>query len=202
MNVKPAGDRAVLCDVADLDTAHRLRAAIVAADLDDVVDVVPAWRTVLVVTSAPQDLTGLANRIRELPLPPTVSADAGTHVIAVKYDGPDLDEVAAHTGLTVEDVVRRHTEAAYTVAFLGFQPGFPYLAGMDPALATPRKRTPRTSVPAGAVGIADAVTGIYPRSSPGGWQVIGHTDTTLFDVRRDPPALFAPGDRVHLRAAP
>jgi KipI family sensor histidine kinase inhibitor len=96
----------------------------------------------------------------------------------------------------VNDVVQRHAGATYTVAFLGFQPGFPYLAGLDRALVTPRKDTPRTEVPAGALGIAGDVTGIYPRSSPGGWQLIGRTDATLFDVARDPPALLAPGDTV------
>ena len=104
--------------------------------------------------------------------------------------------MAEHTGLSLEEVVRRHAGGTYTVAFLGFQPGFPYLAGLDASLATPRKDSPRTTVSAGAVGIAGDVTGIYPRPSPGGWQLIGHTDVTLFDVTATPAALLAPADRV------
>jgi KipI family sensor histidine kinase inhibitor len=198
VNLHPAGDRALLCDVDDLDTAHRLRAAIVDAAYQEVVDVVPGWRSVLVVLddAQPHDLQLMATRLRSLPLAATSPPATAHHVMEVRYDGPDLDEVATHADLTIDEVVRRHTAATYTVAFLGFQPGFPYLAGLDPRLRTPRKETPRTRVPAGAVGIADEVTGIYPRSSPGGWQIIGTTDVTLFDPSRSVVSLLAPGDRV------
>jgi KipI family sensor histidine kinase inhibitor len=190
------GDTALLCEVDDLDAVHRLLAAIITAAYDGVVDVVPGWRTVLVTTDGLDRLDELARRLRALPLPPVDDVAGGEHVIAVAYDGPDLNAVAALTNLAVDEVVRRHTASAYTVAFLGFQPGFPYLAGLDHALAVPRKETPRTHIPAGSVGLAGDVTGIYPRSSPGGWQLIGHTDVSLFDVARDPPALLAPGDTV------
>jgi KipI family sensor histidine kinase inhibitor len=188
-----------LCEVADFDAAHRLRAAIVTAAYDEVVEVVPGWQTVLVVFAGPTDVKAVTKAIGGLEPAPEVRK-ATTLVIEVRYDGPDLAEVATHAGMTSTEVVQRHTAPTYTVAFLGFQPGFPYLAGMDPSLRTPRKTTPRTSVPTGAVGIADDVTGIYPQSSPGGWQLIGHTDVVLFDASADPPALLAPGDRVRFVA--
>jgi KipI family sensor histidine kinase inhibitor len=190
------GDTALLCEVDDLSTVHRLRAAIVDEAFAGVIDVVPGWATVLVVAASPSDLTAVAERLPRLTLPPAAVLETTEHVIGVSYDGPDLDEVARHTGLSVSDVVERHCAATYTVAFLGFQPGFPYLAGLDPTLAVPRKETPRTHVRPGSVGIAGAVSGIYPGSSPSGWQLIGHTERTLFDANADPPAVLAPGDTV------
>jgi len=124
--------------------------------------------------------------------------------IPVRYGGdagPDLTRVAAHAGLSVADVVDRHAGAEYAVAMLGFAPGFPYLLGLDPQLATPRLATPRTHVPAGSVAIGGSQTGLYPRPGPGGWNLIGRTELVLFDPRRDPPALLAPGDRVRFVAA-
>lgn len=110
--------------------------------------------------------------------------------------GPDLAAVAEHCGLTPDDVIRRHAAAEYVVYFIGFQPGFAYLGGLDEALHTPRRAEPRVSVPAGSVGIGGAQTGIYPLATPGGWQLIGRTDLALFDPQSDPPTLLAPGDRV------
>lgn len=116
--------------------------------------------------------------------------------VPVVYDGDDLSRVAAHTGLRVEDVVRLHSEPIYPVYMLGFSPGFPYLGGLRPEVATPRLATPRVTVPAGAVGIAGSQTGIYPVESPGGWNIIGHTQLTLFDPSSERPFLFEPGDEV------
>ena len=110
--------------------------------------------------------------------------------------GLDLDAVAEHAGLPRDDVIARHAAAEYTVAMLGFAPGFPYLLGLDPALWVPRRATPRTRVPAGSVAIGGAQTGIYPRELPGGWHLIGRTPMALFDPARDSPCLLAPGDRV------
>ncbi|MFM4802824.1 5-oxoprolinase subunit PxpB [Aeromonas bivalvium] len=110
--------------------------------------------------------------------------------------GPDLEEAARHCGLTPAELVARHSGGDYRVYFLGFQPGFAYLGGLAPALAVPRRREPRLKVPAGSVGIGGAQTGIYPAASPGGWQLIGRTDLTLFDPRRDEPSYLLPGDRV------
>jgi KipI family sensor histidine kinase inhibitor len=115
-------------------------------------------------------------------------------------DGPDLDAVAAHAGLTADDVIARHTAVEYRVAMLGFAPGFPYLLGLDPALAIPRLDTPRVQVVAGSVGIGGAQTGIYPRPGPGGWRIVGRTDAVLFDATRASPSLLAPGDRVRFVA--
>ena len=111
-------------------------------------------------------------------------------------DGPDLLHVAASVGMSPEEVIARHVAGDYRVALLGFAPGFPYLLGLDPALATPRHAQPRTRVAAGSVGIGGAQTGVYPRDSPGGWQILGRTPLALFDPARDPPSLLQPGDRV------
>ena len=124
--------------------------------------------------------------------------------VRVRYggtDGPDLDEVAGLLGLRPADVVELHCSVAYRVFLLGFSPGFAYLGELPAALRVPRRASPRTRVAAGSVGIAGAQTGIYPRETPGGWQLIGRTDAVLWDVRRDPPALLTPGDRVRFRPA-
>lgn len=138
-----------------------------------------------------------------LPSPPSPAmGERDTMVIPVCYGGdggPDLDVVAEHARLSRDDVIARHTAAEYTVAMLGFAPGFPYLLGLDPALHIPRRATPRTRVPAGSVAIGGAQTGIYPRELPGGWNLIGRTPRVLFDPRREPPALLAPGNRVRFR---
>jgi len=126
-------------------------------------------------------------------------APTRTVEIPVRYggaDGPDLDAVAAHAGIDRDEAIARHAAVEYQVAMLGFAPGFPYLLGLDAALAIPRLATPRLRVPAGSVGIGGAQTGIYPRTGPGGWRIVGRADATLFDPQRDPPALLAPGDRV------
>lgn len=123
--------------------------------------------------------------------------------IPVRYggeDGPDLDAIAAHAGLPVDEVIALHCANEYRVAMLGFAPGFPYLLGMDPRLAMPRLPTPRARVAAGSVGIGGAQTGIYPRSGPGGWRLIGRTTMALFDAAHEPPAALAPGDRVRFVA--
>jgi 5-oxoprolinase (ATP-hydrolysing) subunit B len=119
--------------------------------------------------------------------------------IPVRYggpEGPDLDEVARQSGLPREEVVRLHQSGEYTVFFLGFQPGFAYLGGMDRRLATARRKEPRLAVPAGSLAIGGEQTGIYPSASPGGWQLIGRTSVALFDPARDPPSLLLPGDSV------
>lgn len=130
----------------------------------------------------------------------TVSAQAGRLVeIPVRYGGkwgPDLANIAAHTGLSVDEIIRIHSEAEYTVFFIGFQPGFAYLGGMPAGLTTPRRSSPRQAVPAGSVAIGGAQTGVYPKTSPGGWQILGHTDVVLFDPSRNEPSLWMPGDRV------
>jgi len=110
--------------------------------------------------------------------------------------GPDLQVVADHAGLTPQQVVELHSSIDYVVYFIGFQPGFPYLGGLDDRLHTPRRAEPRLSVPAGSVGIGGSQTGIYPLATPGGWQLLGRTPVALFNPRQQPPTLLRPGDSV------
>ena len=203
MRLRPAGERGLLVEVESLELVHRLHAALRALDPPGVVELVPAYRTLLVVADPERAgaLDELAARLPALELPPADAVAGDPVEIPVRYDGQDLPEVAGLTGLDVEEVVRRHTAPEYTVAFLGFSPGFPYLVGLDPALEVPRRDTPRTSIPAGSVGLAGGQTGVYPSASPGGWQLIGRTEVTLFDPRRDPPALLAPGSRLRFTVA-
>lgn len=116
--------------------------------------------------------------------------------IAVRYDGPDLEDVARLCGIDVERVIELHAAAQYAVSFIGFQPGFAYLDGLDARLFVPRRAQPRARVPAGSVAIAGSQSAVYPFDSPGGWQVIGRTGAVLFDPAREPAALLQPGDRV------
>ena len=203
MRVRPAGERGLLVEVEELETVHRLHAALRELDPPGVVELVPAYRTVLIVAEPDRAgvLDELATALPELELPPAEAVAGETVEVPVRYDGEDLPEVARLTGLEAEEVVRRHTAPEYTVAFLGFSPGFPYLVGLDPALEVPRRDTPRTSIPAGSVGLAGNQTGIYPTASPGGWQLIGRTEVSLFDPGRDPPALLAPGGRLRVTVA-
>jgi KipI family sensor histidine kinase inhibitor len=203
VNLRPAGERALLVEVEDLETVHRLHAALRALDQPGVVELVPGYRTLLVVAHPTRagTLDELAAALPGLELPPAEAVAGDLVEVPVRYDGEDLDEVARLTGLDPTEVVRRHAAPTYTVAFLGFSPGFPYLVGLDPALEVPRRDTPRTSIPAGSVGLAGSQTGIYPTASPGGWLLIGRTEVTLFDPARDPPALLAPGGRLRFTVA-
>jgi KipI family sensor histidine kinase inhibitor len=203
VKLRPAGERGLLVELDDLETVHRLHAALRDLDPPGVVELVPGYRTLLVVAGpgSAGALDELAAGLPGLELPPAGEVAGEPVEIPVSYDGEDLPEVASLTGLDAEEVVRRHTAPEYTVAFLGFSPGFPYLVGLDPALEVPRRDTPRTSIPAGSVGLAGGQTGIYPTASPGGWQLIGRTDVTLFDPERDPPALLAPGSRLRFTVA-
>lgn len=188
MNVLPCGDRAVLIDCDSLDEARGWYAALA----DQVDEAVLGARTVML-RGTPADLRSLIGRTG----PRSVDAtDAPLVEIPVVYDGQDLAEVADLTGLTAAEVIAAHTSTDWTAAFGGFAPGFSYLVGGDPRLRVPRHSTPRTSVPAGAVGLAGEFSGIYPRPSPGGWQLIGRTDLAVWDVDRNPPALLAPATRV------
>lgn len=197
MNLRPFGDSGVLVEVADLDEVLGMQAAIDADRPPGVVDLVTAARTLLVRIDPSQTTTAaVADVLRHLrPQPGGDRADEVIEV-AVTYDGDDLDHVAEVTGLGVRGVVAAHTAQTWTVAFAGFAPGFGYLVGEDERLRVARRSDPRTRVPAGAVGLADRFSGVYPRSSPGGWQLIGRTDVSVWDLEREPPALFRPGVRV------
>jgi KipI family sensor histidine kinase inhibitor len=199
LTLLPYGDRALLVEVSGLDAVAAVRAALERDPLPGQVDLVPAARTVLVLLDrAPAD-TDTA-RLRRLSLtPPAGGDDVRTVELPVVFDGPDLDDVAELTSRPVPRLVEELTTAELTVAFSGFAPGFGYLTGLPGHLHVPRRTTPRTRVPAGAVGLAGPFAGAYPRASPGGWQLVGRTDAVLFDVDRDPPALLSPGTRVRLR---
>jgi KipI family sensor histidine kinase inhibitor len=196
---RPAGDAALLLEADDL--AARLAVAILAERVAGVLDVVPGARTVLVTTEpGSNDLGELAGRLLEVPLPPDRAGEVALAEIAVVYDGPDLAEVAQLTGLSADEVVARHAAGEYTVGWLGFSPGFGYLTGLDPVLASvPRLAEPRLRVPAGSVAIAGGLAAVYPSISPGGWRLLGRTSAALWDSDRDPPALLSPGMRVHFR---
>ena len=197
MKVHRAGDAAVLVETEDQAAAHRLQAAVRAARIPGVVDVVPGASTVLVLTDPGRcDLDRLAAALPALPLPESAAAETAPVTVPVDYDGDDLDEVASLTGLSRDELIARHAAASYTVAYLGFAPGFAYLTGLDPALHLPRLETPRTAVPAGSVAIAGPYAAVYPAASPGGWRLLGRTDVTLWDTHRDPPSVLQPGTRV------
>ncbi len=198
----PYGAGAVLVEVDDLDEVLGLHAALHADPPPGLVDLVPAARTVLVRFDPGVVERAVVERaVREVPLQPVRAGDDRDVVeVPVRYDGEDLDEVAELTGWGRAGVVERHTGTTWTVAFGGFAPGFGYLVADEGEWDVPRRSSPRSRVPAGSVGLAGEFSGVYPRSSPGGWQLIGRTDLTLFDVDRDRPALLRPGVRVRFQA--
>lgn len=210
MRLLPCGGQALLVELDDLAQvqalARAVQAAVAAAGPDEVwasvQDVVPAAHTVLVVLGGPRRLPRLAGALQGLDLTVRAEPTRPEQVeIPVHYDGPDLAEAARHCGLGVDELVAAHTAAPWQVAFCGFVPGFGYLVGGDPRLDVPRRATPRTRVPAGAVGLAGRFTGAYPRESPGGWQLIGRTDVVLWEPARERPALLRPGVAVRFVAA-
>ncbi len=201
MRLLPCGDVGVLVEVSQLDEALGLAAAVADLDLDGVLDVVPASRTLLVRIDPARTTVGdVARRLGDLDVEQVRRPDARQVEIPVAYDGEDLDEVAALTGLTTREVVAAHTGQRWTVAFAGFAPGFGYLVGEDERLRVPRRSEPRPAVPVGAVALADGFSGVYPRRSPGGWPLIGRTDLAMWDLERDPPALLVPGSTVRFVA--
>jgi KipI family sensor histidine kinase inhibitor len=165
--------------------------------------VVPAATTVLVIIRDDGDIASVRSALSPLAAtalaatgPSLGDGDPETVEIGVRYDGPDIDDVAEMTGLSRDEVIQAHTGASWRVAFGGFAPGFAYLTGGDSRLQVPRRSEPRTTVPAGSVALAGEYSAVYPRSSPGGWQLIGHTDELIWDLDRDPPALLRPGTTV------
>lgn len=225
--VLPAGDTALLVEVADVDEVLALTEAIRGAVLGEavsgvstlrgtsleetrshpldmrVVDLVPAARTVLVQTRDGADLARLAGDLQAIAAgiqPRAAETDHDEVVIETRYDGVDLDEVAKLAGLSTDEVVAHHTGSTWRAAFVGFAPGFSYLTGGSAALRVPRRPEARTSVPAGSVALAGEYTAVYPRTSPGGWQLIGTTDAPLWELDRTPPALLPPGTWVRFVA--
>ena len=204
----PVGDAALLLELGDRiradtnRTVHALDAWLSQSPLKGVVGIIPAYVSLLILYD-PLEVNYLAVKswveVRMETCPSGQVRTPRRVEIPVRYggeDGPDLADVADYHGLPPEDVIRKHTALTYRVGMMGFTPGFAYLMGLDPALATPRLATPRTLVPAGSVGIAGVQTGIYPLDSPGGWRLIGRTESKLFDPQQDPPFLLSPGDEV------
>lgn len=218
MEIIPLGDSALIVRLrGDFGTESEGAARIVAAATDrlasasipGVVECAPAYNSVAVFLDrrALGNLRAVEQRIAAVLRDSSDASGAEekqtTIEIPVCYDtafAEDLDVVATHTGLSAADVVRLHANAEYRVACIGFMPGFPYLTGLPKELATPRRVTPRKQVPAGAVAIGGAQTGIYPAASPGGWNIIGRTPVRLFDAQREPPSLLRAGDRVRFRS--
>ncbi|CAL9319957.1 5-oxoprolinase subunit B family protein [Streptomyces sp. SudanB182_2057] len=197
MRALPVGDDALLVEVSSGEEAQALHAMLLRRRAEGsltVREIVPAARTVLLDGLADPDRWAAeltASRIPEAP-----SRARELIELPVRYDGPDLAEVAGYWGVTEREAARIHAGTEFTVAFCGFAPGFGYLTGLPDRYAVPRRATPRTAVPAGAVALAGPYTGVYPRSSPGGWQLIGTTDAVLWDHTRTPAALLTPGARV------
>jgi inhibitor of KinA len=224
MKIEPLGDSALIVRVVDefardsdaaLSQVLAALRSLEAAALEGVIELAPAYATVAVFFDpariAPNETDqppfdwlrsevesvlncGSANQKSK--------SESAVIEVPVCYEGefaPDLAEVAQRAGLSEDEVVRRHSSASYRVNCVGFTPGFPFLSGLPTELATPRRAAPRKEIPAGAVGIGGAQTGIYPRKSPGGWNLIGRTPLRLFDLQREPPALFQAGDYVQLR---
>jgi len=201
MRVRHFGDGALLAETEDAAAAQALRAELLAEAIPGMRELIPGFRSLLV-TADPfaTDLEAMAQRLQRRAPPKLSPSVPRLHEFTLSYDGEDLASLARDKMMEVQEVVRRHSAPLYTVAFLGFAPGFPYLTGLDPALHTPRRASPRLRVAAGSVAIASEFCGIYPQAMPAGWHVLGHTDVALFDPDRDPPALLAPGDQVRFRA--
>lgn len=203
--IQPYGELGLLVETGGAARAQELAAA-VRRSLPEAVAVVPGLASLLVELDPLAD-PGVASRALErLAGGIGYRSSAGRDItIPVAYGGeagPDLADVARACGLTEEQVVALHLRNELRVLFLGFAPGFAYLGGLADELRVPRLANPRTRTPTGSVAIAGSMSGIYPAELPGGWRVIGRTDVTLFDPRRDPPALLAPGDRVHFERVP
>lgn len=215
MRIEPLGDSAFLLRVVDdfdpdesPDAVLRAMRQLQQAAIPELIELAPAYTTIgIFFDPGRADFDALQRRIEQAlqqdvePARPRAAAKSIIEV-PVCYENefaPDLAEVAQHAGLAPAEVVARHSGATYRVSCVGFTPGFPYLSGLPAELATPRRPSPRKEIPAGAVAIGGTQTGIYPRKSPGGWNIIGRTPLRLFQVDREPPALFQIGDQVRFR---
>lgn len=209
--IRVVGDRGLLVEYGDkIDPVVNKKVISIAIGLEHdapagVIEIIPSYRSLLIVydpsvttTSALQEsLNSLEKRLVEIEIPPPQTV--GIPVCYGGEFGPDIQFVAENHGLTVDAVIRLHSEPEYQIFMIGFTPGFPYLGGLPKELHTPRQKTPRTQVLAGSVGIANEQTGIYPVTSPGGWQLIGRTPLKLFDLERPNPFLYQAGDRIRFK---
>ena len=203
--VRNYGDQALLLEFNSTAEVLAWTDTLRTAGLPGVLDIVPASRTILIKLAAPRYQIPTAQRLSKLHLKELDNTEASTPqqpdvTIDVVYDGMDLEEVAKLTGLAPDEVIAAHTGSLWRVAFGGFTPGFAYLVGGDERLQVPRRSEPRTRVPAGSVALAGEFASVYPRETPGGWQLIGRTDADLWDIEREQPALLIPGMHVQFRA--
>lgn len=211
MHIAWASDTALLVTFAEVDSDHThaqvvaVHTALNAARLPGAIDITAAYASLLIVFESPElDRGSIEAQVRDAvasaaDAPPPVREEVTVPVCYDEAFAPDLNDVAALHGITPAEVVRLHSTAVYSVRFLGFSPGFPYLAGLPAQLHTPRLATPRTRVPVGSVAIAATQAGIYPQSTPGGWRILGRTPLTLFNPSRASPALLRLGMRVRFR---
>lgn len=198
--VRPVGTTAVLAELSGLHDVLALQALLLEEPLPGQVDVLAAAETVMVKADSPAAARRMAARLLEMDLAVRSRTEGKLVQIETVYDGADLAEVGRLTGLGADGVIAAHTGQVWTVAFGGFAPGFSYMVGENEALEVPRRSSPRTAVPAGSVALAGNYSAVYPRKSPGGWQLIGRTAARMWDLGREQPALAAPGDRVQFRA--
>ncbi|MFC9353481.1 carboxyltransferase domain-containing protein [Arthrobacter sp. NPDC057013] len=198
--VRPVGTRTVLAELSGLQDVLALQAALLEAPLPGQQDVLAAAETVMVRAESPAAARRIGQALLELDLTAPAEQAGGLVVIDTVYDGEDLAEVGRLTGLGADGVIQAHTGQVWTVAFAGFAPGFGYMVGENQALEVPRRSSPRTAVPAGSVALAGNYSAVYPRKSPGGWQLIGRTGARMWDLDRPEPALASPGHRVQFRA--
>jgi KipI family sensor histidine kinase inhibitor len=206
VRILPYGDRGLLAEYDDLDSAAAAARRLAADPPPGVLELVPAARTVLLRVASGTPLRLIERRLAELGDPdPATDAPHGAAPlvrIPVRYDGVDLSDAAAALGLSTAELIRRHTAVEWRCAFMGFAPGFGYLVAPDFGPTPPRRATSRPRVPAGSVALAAGYCGVYPRESPGGWHLLGTTDVPLWDLDREPPALLQPGVRVRFEAVP
>ncbi|QXQ15839.1 allophanate hydrolase subunit 1 [Skermania piniformis] len=204
MTIRPAGDRALLVEPNEPAALDALVDALHATDLPGVGYLLPAAATVLITLTPDADPVAVTSALHTLQLTATESAptstDADVLIVPVRYDGADLAVVANLLGVDPTTVIARHTGTIWRCRFVGFTAGFGYLTAPDAELTVPRRAQSRTAVPAGAVALADGYSAVYPRRSPGGWQLIGHTDLAMWDLTRPRPALLTPGHRVRFAA--
>ena len=206
--ILPAGDQALVVEFGQeiSEELNRkvqiLNQKITGRKIEGIVETVPTFRSLLVTYDpAVIGFQKLKQILEKIPADVDMSGDQGHHVVEIPVCyggefGEDLLDVAAHAGLSEEEVIRLHSEKEYNIYMLGFLPGFPYLGGLDPRLHTPRLANPRTKIPAGSVGIGGEQTGIYPLDSPGGWRLIGRTPLKLYDPDREEPFLYQAGDYI------
>ena len=212
-HIQPLGESAIQIifgTTIDIQTNLRVHAAFEAlsrADLSAINNLVPAYASLTLVLDPLAVLLGQASVAKVIQQLPAIIDQAESHIfkprlikLPVCYNGSDLSRVSAHCGLTEQEVIRLHSASVYDVYFLGFSPGFAYLGGLNPQLATPRLANPRVQVPAGSVAIGGAQTAVYPQATPGGWNLIGQCADVLFDVNANYPCRLMPGDKVQFMA--